>query len=411
MTIAANEKAGRMAGRIDGLQASYALILLGVFFVSFQNFRPADIFITYSDIAFLFAAALILLNKGLPLYYFGSLTPFWHLSFAVVIGALLISSLLNGAEAAWLRMALQFGACYLIVPMVLLGHPQRRWRTLAIAFVAGLAAMEIIAFGFLLYYDGDYQSLLFLGRNFLSGAGRFGAFLGNPNRHAAVIAMTLPILYYLRATRAIPAVAFYGVAGLFFVALLYTASNTGLAAAAVSAVLFFVIGGVRVKFRHVLVGFCAVVAVLVFEPSLPRAFEARVAPALETGSIEQAGTFEDRLALVVEAWGLARDNILVGVGAERYWEVGATGKTVHNNYLLLWIEGGAPAVLGWVGMLGVLFMIAATGGRGRRLERALALAVLAVFLIFTIATTYLYARIWMVAPMLALAPTLRLGWR
>ncbi len=394
------------ARRPVGVQASYFLILAATFLASFQEFRPTELLFTYSDLVYVAAAVLVVFARGLPLNYFGSLTPAWHLSFAVMIGALFVSSLLNGAESAWWQATLQFAACYILLPMLLFVRSPARWRMLAIAFVAGVVFMEVIAYGIFLYYGGDYERLLFLGTKFYSGGGRWGAFVGNPNRHAAVICMTLPILYYLRSARLIPALAFYPAAGVLFAALIFTASNTGLATAIVSAGAFIMLGGMRVKLRHVGAALIAVAMVLILEPPLPRAFENRVASAIEVQDIESAGTFSSRFELIKESWQFARENTFIGIGVDRYREISVHGAPVHNSHLLLWVEGGFLALAGWLGMIAVMFLVAFAGKSRFRLERALALSVLAAFLVFSIASSHMYARIWMIPPFLALMPTL-----
>ena len=395
-----------MNGQIVGNRAIFYLLLVGVFFASFQEFRPADILLTYSDIAFVLAAALIFVSRGFYISYFGSYTPAWHSFFALMIGALFVNSIFNDAETEWFTVTLQYAACYILLPMLLLGSVGGRWQTIALAFVIGVLAMEIIAFGIYQYYDGDYDKLRAIAPQFSSGTGRWGAFGGNPNRHAAIIAMTLPLLYYLRTTRVFPALGFYIGVVVLAVALVFTASNSGVFATAIGTMVFLLVGGLRVRFHHIVAGLVGVMIIVVAQPPLPTVFQSRVAPVFESGNLADAGTFSSRLSLAEEAWDFIREDPLTGVGVDQYREVSSHGLPVHNSHLLLWVEGGILALIGWIGMLGVLFTIILFSARRYRLERALAFSVLTIFLVFSMASAHMYARVWMLPVLLAIAPLL-----
>jgi O-antigen ligase len=199
---------------------------------------------------------------------------------------------------------------------------------------------------------------------------------------------------------------FYPAAGVLFTALIFTASNTGIATVVISAGAFIALGGMRIRPRHIIAALIAIAMLIVFEPPLPRAFESRVAGAIENQDLSSAGSFDDRFDLIKESWEYARENTLVGVGVDRYRELSSHRAPVHNSYLLIWVEGGVFALLGWIGMIGVMFVIAISGRGQYRLERALALSVLAAFLVFSTAAAHMYARIWMMPVVLALTPTL-----
>src|SRR3546814_14522839 len=82
---------------------------------------------------------------------------------------------------------------------------------------------------------------------------------------------------------------------------------------------------------------------------LPKAFQERVGNAVESGDINQAGTFLNRSQLMEEAWGFAEDYTVIGMGVDRYRELSAYDNPVHNLFLLIWNEGGAIAFCGQIG--------------------------------------------------------------
>ena len=179
----------------------------------------------------------------------------------------------------------------------------------------------------------------------------------------------------------------------------------------VVAILFFVLFGDRRIRAYVLGGLVGIVALGVVlnaaNVTLPAVFQKRVANALEAGDIAEAGTFEDRLGLAKDAWQRVGDHMFVGVGVDQDRVISPAGAPVHNMYLLLWVEGGFLALVGWIAMIGVGGVIGFTALKRDRLAGALALSVLATFLLFSAASPHMYARLWAVPVLLALAIALQ----
>ncbi len=382
---------------------STLFLMAGAFFAPYQDFRPYEILFTYSDLFFVLGGSILLLEHGINLRPFGSFTPLWYLSVGLMLMALLLSSVFNGAIDRWPIVASQYAFSYVILAVVLVTRDPRRWRALALAFLAGIVVMEIVTFAYFFAYHENYAELtrMFTHR-FVTGAGRIGSFVGNPNYHAALIACTLPFVYYFTIKRWLPLWLAALVFGLLLAALAYTASNTGLVAAVLVTGIFIVAARIRIRPAYVAAAAVAVLAFFVSGAPLPRAFEARVAPALATGNLEDAGTFVGRRDLIEEAWDIADDTLLLGLGADQYREVSRDRLPVHNSFLLIWTEGGFPALIGWLGIIGVLGACAIAALRHRPLDAALGLSVLAVFSIFSIASPHMYARIWMVPVLMAI---------
>lgn len=391
-----------MIGQPTAWRLSTVMLVAGAFFAAYQDFRPFEILFTYSDIFFIVGGFILLLERGINLRPFGSFSPLWFMFVGLLLTALLISSVFNGVVDRWPVVASQYAFAYLILAIILVTREPGRWRALALAFLAGIVVMEIVTFAYYFYYGGDYDKLtqLFTHR-FVTGAGRVGSFVGNPNYHAALIACTLPFLYYFTAKRWVPRWLAAVTLGVLVTALVYTASNTGLAAAVLVTIIFIAAGRIRLRPAYFAAAAVAVLGFIVSGAPLPRAFEARVAPALATGNIEEAGTFLGRADLIKEAWDIADETLLLGLGVDQYREVSRDRIPVHNSYLLLWTEGGFPALIGWLGIISVLGACGIFALRQRPLDAALSLSVLSVFCIFSIASPHMYARIWMVPVLLA----------
>jgi hypothetical protein len=131
---------------------------------------------------------------------------------------------------------------------------------------------------------------------------------------------------------------------------------------------------------------------------LPEAFQIRVLGAMQSGDLGRAGTFTSRMGLIHEALEIVDDSLLVGLGADQYRVESNLGAPVHDVYLLLWAEGGLPALIGWL-MLPQIIAITALwvlGHPGGRLLTATTLAVITVFLLAATGTAHMYGRFWVV---------------
>src|SRR3546814_16804220 len=102
----------------------------------------------------------------------------------------------------------------------------------------------------------------------------------------------------------------------------------------------------------------AVVAVLYMSGyQLPTVFQDRVANALETGNLDDAGTFTDRAKLISDAWALSEHTIFAGLGVDRFRVWHPSGQPVHTMYLLLLTEGGVAALIVWLIIILVLLVL------------------------------------------------------
>lgn len=381
--------------------ARYALYA-AVFFSSWTLLRPGSANLTLSDFA-LGAAFLVFFARGrlrpLP---FGWLTPFWLIGLIIMLGGLLFSTLINGDVTRWIIVAGQYLFAFLLIPMVLMGQDVLFTRRLPLIYIAGTAVSQTI--GIASSYIWTYaQTAAVFGDGFVTGNGRIGAMTGEPNPNAAVIAISLAMLIYCIRTRRIPIFLAIICAVPLVWGLLASGSFTGFSSAVVAVSIMMAISGIRLFLK---VGFVAAVAGAIFFASgapLPTVFEERVAGALSTGNINQAGTFTGRAALIRDAWENAEDTILVGVGVDRFREVSQYGAPVHELHLLIWNEGGLVAFLGLLILISALIVFALSAVSRNREEGSMILAVVAVFMIYTFSIPHMYSRQWIMPVMLALS--------
>ncbi|WP_426170208.1 O-antigen ligase family protein [Sandarakinorhabdus sp. DWP1-3-1] len=404
---AALAPAGRgrvVSGRaVSGRDAGLTLLTVAVFFSAYLTWRPFDIMFTLSDGLFCLAALALLAGQGVRGAPFGAFTGAWVTGFLLMILGLLIGSIVNGDPLRWIITTLQYSFAFMVLPFLLVGHGLARTINLARGLVAGVAAMEVFGIAVYVLIDGSFEENRRFGLDFISGSRRLGVFLSDANWNGAVIAMTVPFVLFLAARRQLSQRAAALLLLVFLVGGVLAASVSALACGLTGVAMMMLAGGLRPPPKLIAAGVAGVAIYAATGNGLPAAFGARVLPALESGDLANAGTFSGRLALMQEAWRIVGDTMFVGLGADQYRVVSASGAPVHNVYLLLWAEGGIAALVGWLVMLLVLLGIAAAALRRDRLAGALGLAVTMSFIVSSIASPHMYARMWVVPVLLAVA--------
>lgn len=380
------------------------VIAAGVFLAAYISWRPADVLFTASDAFFVLGTGMLLAAHSAPLRPFGPVTAWWQIATLLMLLGLFIGSLFNGDPDRWLIAGAQYCFTLLILPMLLMNHGDRRTVMLAKALLAGVVAME--AFGIAVYwgFDLNYEQYSRISHDFVTGVGRLGAFLGDANWNACAIVSAIPFALYLRIRGAIGPLACFIALTVLITGLILAASVTGIVSAILSISVFMVISRRLPSFRILSIGFAAFAVLFVAGVELPRAFEKRIAPAMEQSDVTKAGTFAGRMDLVNEAWAIVDHTALVGLGVDQYRKVSVDRAPVHNIYLLLWAEGGLLALFGWLGLLGILTAGAWAARHKDRLATALALSVFSTFVVFSNAAPHMYARFWLVPVFLAMAP-------
>lgn len=384
-------------------------ILAAVFFSCYLLWRPSqDIMFTLSDALFLIGLFTLVLRGRIPLEPFRFFTPFWLAGFAMLVVGLLVGSISCPTPLRWLLVAGQYLFAWVVLPMILLRRGERGTITLLRTFVWGVFAMNLFGAFIVFTYHGTFsQAHDLLGRDFLTGGRRLGAFTGDANWNGAMLAMAVPIVFYLRSKREISNLLTTVWLAVLVLGVVLTASFTAFIGCVAAIMIFFAAGGIRVRPRTLLliVAALALSAIVYFGNggALPKIFVDRVGNAISNGDIDEAGTFVGRMALIREAWDIVGHHLLIGLGADQYRVVSVYQAPVHNMYLLLWAEGGLFAMFGWILMQAVMLAAAVKAYARDHVAAALTLSVATTFLISSTASPHMYARLWGVPILLALA--------
>ena len=378
-------------------------IRLAVFTAAYLSWRPSvDLMFTVSDALFIVGFVYLFSKRRVVRSPFGVLTPLLVIGYGVMMAGLFISSIMDNQPVRFANVSIQYGFAWLILPFIICGYGRTYTISLVKYFVMSIVAME--AFGSIIYFTfvrSFHETRSILGLDFLSGSRRLGAFATDANWNGAVAAMAVPFAVYLVSARQIKPVTGAVAVAVLLLGVVLSASFTAFCSVG-AAILVFVLAGV---IRPPLWTIPLIVAISlgIAHFGLPSQFEKRVGTAVATGEISQAGTFEGRLALVENTWKMLGDHYILGVGADQDRVVNGLNAPVHNMYLLIWIEGGLLALLGWLLIICTFIARAMSAYRFDRRAGSLALAVVAIFITFSIASPHMYARLWAVPVLLALA--------
>lgn len=381
-------------GTLEGVLLAAAVALAPINYL-----RLNFIYITASDIAAA-AVLLILLARGrLPLTFLGPATGLWLIGLLCFSGGLAIGSLLNGDPGSMVRVLAQYGFTLLVVPLILGARPPDQ--VLALTKVLIASVIFVMLFGiYVVYFVHDPSPGL------VAPNGRMRSLVERTNECGALgaIAITLVLGLYMGRRLSLAWVAF-GLPVLLYGVFL-TGSVTGLVLSAFGLLLILAFS-TPARQRALALAIGAIASVVIWAGGaslLPEIFRTRVLAPLSQADIQDAGTFTDRYALIIEALKMSRHTLLVGLGADQYREASAFNVPVHNTFLLALTEGGLLSVLGLFGLFlaGGFLVWGAARSYGMRGFPALTGTILIIYFVMLNTFPAFYARFWGFPLMLAL---------
>ena len=381
-------------------------LLIAVFSVSWHIARVGTINLTISDAAFLVVLLGLVGTSRLNLAPMAALSPAWLFSLIVMLGALFVSTLVNGDIMRWLIVALQYIFAYLLLPMVFASFDHKTLQRCVVFYVLGVTFSQAVGNIASIFFDYS-DTAPYLGNNFITGMGRLGAFSGNANNNSAMAGFALVFLFYI-ASRRLMNPLLSVVCGLFLLwGLISSASFGGFVICLSACTLVMLIRWPRKAVFAILLVVAIVGLYLSSGLPLPSAFEQRVLGALSGGGLQEAGTFTGRMDLAVEAWRIAGDTLVIGLGADSFRVVSMHQAPVHVFPLLLLTEAGLLGLIGFVALLGLMWFKALTGVQSDPQRGIICVGVLLIFTLFTLTVPHMYARLWLAPVFLALLTCLK----
>ena len=373
------------------------VVCFGVFLAPYVNLRFSEVFFTYSDFFFCLSFALLLISGSIQRRPLSEATSMWLFAFTLMFVGLSIGSLYHHRPDRGQIVIAQYLYSYLLLMVILIRRDPRESYLLAAVFLASIILVDIYGI-YSLYYVGYVPGER---TGAVTGAMRLATTLGNPNLAASINALTMPILLYFWSSGRLKAYFALPLISIILLTVVSTSSNSGLFIMMVSLSVFSAsVLTIRQMLRLTLGLGVLVAGFTTFGSTdlLPVAFQKRVLSAYISGDISEAGTYISRTELNKEAIGVIADEriVIVGIGADQFRERSVQNAPVHNLYLLLWVEGGMLAVIGWVLFSGVgvllWFSIRKAGGSTHAL--AIVATTVAVFLTIALFNPHMYARVW-----------------
>lgn len=370
--------------------AQLILTRLAVFCASFDIIRLPGKPLTLADMLFTCALLLIIVTGRLQRHPFGSATNVVFILFGLMSFGIVVSGLFASVADEALFTVMQYALAYLVLGYIISAEDYKTVVNLIKWYLAGVTLGMLIP---LYWYFYEPTPNLFV-----SGNGRFMAIVGSSNGQAAVIALSLPYVYYLLMRGYWSRWLLLLISLVLLYSLIATSSNNGLLATTIASFVFFILTLSLTRMAKV---FCVM---LVMVPLflkfgieyLPETFRERVLAGVESGELEQVGTYAARVALIKEAVEMLDETIILGVGADQFRNVSHHGHPVHNTYLLLWTEDGLITSVAWTSLfitftiMGLAMWRTPTGW----LEGALATTCSVTMLFVALSTTYGYPRSW-----------------
>ncbi|MEL7211918.1 MAG: O-antigen ligase family protein [Pseudomonadota bacterium] len=388
----------RAASRLGSLDAKLAA--LTVFLSPMNYFRLDVVYLTLADAAACATLLVMLLKGNLPRAPFGMLTPLWLCGALAIVTGLTIGSIAQGDMQSLVVIVLQYVFSLVVIVFVLAGRTYRETVMLLKVFVLSIAV--VMAYGaYVVHFVPDPDWRL------VSASGRMRSLVERENAAATLGAIAMVLLLNLALMREISRWKVALLMPVLLYGILLTGSNTGLLLTTFGiTVTALFSGSPRFLLGYVvLVAAAAATVIFAGDTILPDVFRERVLGALTTGDLSQAGTFEDRYYLIGEAVGIARDTLLIGLGADQYREISSHGVPVHNSYLLLLTEGGLLSFSGLILLLmtGITLAWASIALARAPTHGVIALTITLIYAVMLNTYAHFYARFWIVPLTLALA--------
>jgi O-antigen ligase len=385
------------------------IVCMAVFFAPYVNLRFSNLLFTYSDFFFCISLVILLISGRIQRRPLGEATPIWLFAFTLLFVGLSIGSLYHNDPYRGLITIAQYLYSYLFLMVILIRRDPRESYLLAAVFLASIILVDIYGI-YRLFYVGYLPGE---GRGAVTGAGRLATTLGNPNLAASINALTMPILLYFWSSGRLKFYFAVPLISIILFTVVSTSSNSGLFIMMVSLSVFSASVLTIRQMMCLTLGLSLLFAgFFTFGGAnlLPETFQKRVLVSYTSGDISEAGTYISRMKLIEEAIDTIEDEriVVVGIGADQFRERSVLNAPVHNLYLLLWVEGGLLAVVGWIlfSGVGVLLWISIRKAGGSQSTLAVIASTVAVFLTIALFVPHMYARYWTLPVFLCFGPGL-----
>ena len=357
---------------------------MGLFLVSFPSIRLQNLYFTISDF-FLIASIILLVLKS----RFGirKLTSVYHkdlvLGFYLIFIGFTVSSISASYYEKYLVILLQYMFVIIVLPTAINNSSRNNYYIYS--YILGL--LVSVAIGLL-----DFNNIISV-EGFISNKRRLESFFENPNAMAKIIALSLPIFIYLfSSNNKYKYKSFIIISMVIMVwGLISTASYGGIISCLLGVLIYGILSDNKLKTILVYMFITTIFLSTALYFKYPDTFIDRVVNNILYKSGEYGSmNYKIELFRIAIDWVLA--NPLVGIGPGGFSVNAGLSTTIHNSYLLLWVEGGILAIVGLVYIFYKLIKTILNQQNITQNELALAITVIIIFMINAGTNTHLYQR-------------------
>lgn len=377
------------------------LLTAGAVFLSPYNvLRHPSVYFTAADVAMLLAFLALFIGGRLPVVPFGQLTFVWNAGFLAIVGGMVIGGIASRQLVQSADVLMQYAFAMVVLPWVLCGRSFAQTQRLLLLWVVSMVIVVLHGI-YLMEFASDPPPEM------VSPSGRLRGVLERETELGALAALAVVLTMHLSAERVISLVTGLLFSSILVYGIILTASNTGILALAGGLLPFTVLH--RSARHYAAVSLLCILALVALriggEALLSETFMRRVAGALTSGDLDQAGTFSDRLDLTLEGWRAAADHVFIGLGADGFRLISSHGQPVHNTYVLLLVEGGVLSLSGLCTIIGAIAIQGSTLLAMRRTQGlgAVTVAVAVLFAMVLSTFAHIYARFYFVPLVLVLS--------
>jgi len=238
----------------------------------------------------------------------------------------------------------------------------------------------------------DFNNIISV-EGFISNKRRLESFFENPNAMAKIIALSLPIFIYLfSSNNKYKYKSFIIISMVIMVwGLISTASYGGIISCLLGVLIYGILSDNKLKTILVYMFITTIFLSTALYFKYPDTFIDRVVNNILYKSGEYGSmNYKIELFRIAIDWVLA--NPLVGIGPGGFSVNAGLSTTIHNSYLLLWVEGGILAIVGLVYIFYKLIKTILNQQNITQNELALAITVIIIFMINAGTNTHLYQR-------------------
>lgn len=370
----------------------YRIIAIGVFLMPFYSIKVS--FFNISDLFIITALIMLFYEK---LRYNSFFKPFSNKVYALIVftafflmlGGYMLGDLSN-QNINTNTFTISFQYVFILAGYLWLFKSLTSTELLKLLKIYLSGFITVILSGVILKTFTPDIYLLLMDQNILIGFRRMGSFTGATGLAKSIsVLIILTYFMYSLAYYNIKKVIFMNI--IFIIGLIYASSFGGIITSLISyvAILTLFLINNKTKFLQKLLSLVSglliifisffVLIKLNFQESI---FYNRVVKVLFDADYEEAGSAEVKIYLMNAALTIIKENFLFGIGSGNFLAQTIYKQSVHNSYLILWVEGGILPLIGFLILL-ILFFIMSMKVKGNRKYILLTMGLVLVINSFT----------------------------